>query len=84
MFSTLSDLDVILPDSDPQMLRSSLDDFSLTPFELRQAFLSEGNSFGSMDWPPIVSSLFPGDGNAHKDQVPEGMYPCTQFVNFNC
>ena len=68
MFSTLSDLDVIAPNS---TLRPSFQDFSLAPFELPRAFLSKGNSFGSMDWPPIVSSLFPGDGNARKDQVPE-------------
>ena len=76
-FSTLADLDVLAPnfDFDPQMLRLSLDDFSLAPFELPRAFpgtfLSKGNSFGSVDWPPIASSLFPGDGDAHHDEVPE-------------
>jgi hypothetical protein len=76
-FSTLADLDVLTPnfDFDSQTLRLSLEDFSLAPFELPRAlpraFLSEGNSFGSVDWPPIAPSLFPGDGNAHHDDIPE-------------
>ena len=69
------DLDIITSDSDSQMPRSSLEDFTLAPFELPRAlpraFLSEGNNFGSVDWPPTASSLFPGDGNARRDEVPE-------------
>ena len=68
---TLSDLVFITPDSDSQILRSLLEDLSLARFELSRAFLSEGNSFGSVDWPPIGSLLFPGDRNARNDQVPE-------------
>ena len=76
-FLTSADLHLLAPnfDFDPQTLRLSLDDFSLAPFELPRAlpraFLSEGNSFGSVDWPPFASSLFPGDGDAHHDEVPE-------------
>ena len=33
--------------------------------------MSKGNSFGSMDWPPIGLSLFSGDGDARNHQVPE-------------
>jgi hypothetical protein len=76
-FLTSADLDVLAPnfDSGPQTRRLSLEDFSLAPFEipraLPRAFSSAGNSFGSVDWPPIASSLFPGDGDAHHDEVPE-------------
>jgi hypothetical protein len=97
MFSILSDLDITTPDSNSQILDSSLspqvstsechilwlsangspnnpdpspsqsEDFSLPPFILPGSFLSEGNSFGSVDWPPIGSSLLPEHGNARQD-----------------
>jgi hypothetical protein len=81
---TSADLGIITPnfDFDSQMLRLSLEDFLLAPFELPRAlpraFLSEGNSYGSVDWPPTVSSPFPGDGNARHDEVPETR---AEFVN---
>jgi hypothetical protein len=43
--------------------------FPLPPFLLpRRSFLSERDSFGSMDWPPIGSSLLPTEGNARRDK----------------
>jgi hypothetical protein len=47
------------------------EDFSLSPFLLPRTFLSERNSLGSMDWPPIGSSLLPADGNARHDELLE-------------
>jgi hypothetical protein len=43
------------------------EDFSLPPFILPRTFLSERNSLGSVDWPPIGSSLLPEDENARQD-----------------
>ncbi len=41
--------------------------FSLPSFHLPRTFLSERNSLGSVDWPPIGPSLLPEDGNAPQD-----------------
>jgi hypothetical protein len=89
----LSDLDVIMPNANSQILDLSTGEcllslsaneslksldlcrlppplsevFPLPPFHLPRTFLSERNSLGSVDWPPIGSSLLPEDGNAPQD-----------------
>jgi hypothetical protein len=44
----------------------SLEGVSSPPSPLYRKFLSERNSLGSMDWPPIGSVLFPGCGNVRQ------------------
>jgi hypothetical protein len=68
----LSDLDVTTPDTDSHILDWPLlpprsEDFSLPPFRLPRTFLLEGNSLGSVDWPPIESSPLSEHGNARQD-----------------
>jgi hypothetical protein len=46
----------------------SLEGVSRPPSPLYRTFLSERNSPGSMDWPPIGSVLFPGRGNVRRDR----------------
>ena len=62
-----------LKPSDLYRLQPSLlsETFSLPPFippPVPRSFLLEGGSFGSMDWPPIGSSLLPEEGNVRKDE----------------
>ena len=45
-----------------------LEGFSLRPSRLRRAFLSEGSSLGSVDWPPIGSSPLPAGTNVRLDE----------------
>jgi hypothetical protein len=56
------DLGHLVPLSSP-----SLEGVSCPPSALHRRFLSERNSLGSMDWPPIGSALFPGRGNVRQD-----------------
>ena len=55
------------PDSFHLLPPPQSEDFSLPPFPLPRTFMSERNSLGSVDWPPIGSSLLPKDGDSQKD-----------------